>query len=197
MIKAVIDLGTNTFNLSIADVTDNAIRIIHTEKEGVALGMGGINDQLIHEDAMQRALSTLKHYAKVCTDFDVEVITAIGTSAVRDATNKDEFVARVYSESNITVTIISGEEEARLIYQGVAWTHQFQEEGVIMDIGGGSTEFILANRNGIQKLISLDIGLSRLIQLRNFNDPLSNEDIEFVNDWLKNITERLKLLSSV
>ncbi len=188
MIKAVIDLGTNTFNLSIADVADKVIRIIHAEKEGVALGMGGINDQVIHEDAMKRALSTLKHYAKVCTDFEVDVITALGTSAVRDATNKDEFVARVYSESNITVTIISGEEEARLIYQGVAWTHDFLEEGVIMDIGGGSTEFILANSSGIQKLISLDIGLSRLIQLRNFNDPLSNEDIEFVNDWLKNIT---------
>jgi exopolyphosphatase/guanosine-5'-triphosphate,3'-diphosphate pyrophosphatase len=191
MRKAVIDLGTNTFNLCIADVIDKEIIFVHSEKEGVALGMGGINDKIIHEDAMQRALFTLQHYAKVCKDYGVSTINAIGTSAVRDAINKHEFVARVYAESKINVCIISGEEEARFIHQGVAWTHDFNEEGVIMDIGGGSTEFILANNMGIQKLISLDIGLSRLIQLKKFNDPLTLVDIDFINSWFKVKTANL------
>jgi exopolyphosphatase / guanosine-5'-triphosphate,3'-diphosphate pyrophosphatase len=183
VIKAVIDLGTNTFNLCIARISLNDIEILHSEKEGVALGLKGINNQNIHHEAIERAIKTLGHFKKVCKDFGVESIRAIGTSAIRDASNRLDLIDEVSQKLNILIEVISGEKEAQLIHKGVAWTFPFREKAVIMDIGGGSTEFILADQSGILNLCSLDIGLSRLIQSRQFKDPLSIEDVEYVKNW--------------
>jgi exopolyphosphatase / guanosine-5'-triphosphate,3'-diphosphate pyrophosphatase len=183
MIRAVIDLGTNTFNLCIAKVSSNHIEILHSEKEGVALGLKGINDQTIHKEAISRATTTLRHFKDVCERFNVETIQAIGTSAIRDALNREELIDKIQREIGIKIDVISGTKEAELIHKGVSWTFSFENKAVIMDIGGGSTEFILADQSGILDLCSLDIGLSRLIQSRNFQDPLSLDDIKYVHNW--------------
>lgn len=172
MRKAVIDMGTNTFNLLIADVVDRSFKNIYSTKEPVLLGMGGINDNRIAMEAMARALLAVKKFIKKCDAFNVDRqnVLAIGTSALRGAANSDEFQERVKALFDIDVRIVSGEDEANFIYQGVKWTHDFQSPAVIMDIGGGSSEFILANANGIEDLISLDIGVSRVYQL--FDHPI-------------------------
>ncbi len=185
MRKAVIDLGTNTFNLAIADVKNNSIQLLHAEKEGVAIGMGGINDKLLSEDAIQRAIACLERYKSRCNEFQVTKIEAIGTSAIRDASNKQTFLKSVKDATGIEIDVINGIQEANLIYQGIAYTYNFESPSLIMDIGGGSTEFIAANANGIKDLISLNIGVSRIFQLFSFSNPMTSEDILNVENYLE------------
>jgi len=185
MRKAVIDLGTNTFNLAIADVENNSIQLLHAEKEGVAIGMGGINDKLLSEDAIQRAIACLERFKSRCTDFQVAKIEAIGTSAIRDASNKQTLLKSVKDATGIEIDVINGIQEANLIYQGIAYTYNFESPSLIMDIGGGSTEFISANAMGIKDLISLNIGVSRIFQLFSFSNPMTSEDILNVENYLE------------
>lgn len=184
MRKAVIDLGTNTFNLLIGIIDSDGFRVIHSEKEGVALGMGGINKKIISPEAYNRGLNTLQRFKHVCDRFQVSDIRGIGTSALRDATNSAEFIKEVKKRIGFDIEIISGLREAELIYKGVKWTHDFKQAAVIMDIGGGSTEFVFADKNGITDLVSLNIGVSRIYQNFKLSDPLMEEDIVKIEDWL-------------
>jgi exopolyphosphatase/guanosine-5'-triphosphate,3'-diphosphate pyrophosphatase len=183
MRRAVIDLGTNTFNLLIADTQTR--QICFQTKEGVALGMGGINEQRIGEAAMERDFAALHQFKTHCMHWQVTEIRAIGTSALRDATNSHELLEKVKTELQITIEIISGLKEAELIYQGVRLTHDFEKPALIMDIGGGSTEFIAADQQGPFVAHSFDIGVSRLFQLFDYQDPMSSNDIEKVERYLE------------
>ncbi len=182
MRRAVIDLGTNTFNLLIADTQTR--QVLFQTKEGVALGMGGINEKRISPSAIQRAFDALKKFKNKCDALEVNAIRAIGTSAMRDATNANEFIEKVANELKISIEVISGLQEAELIYKGVALSHTFGEPALIMDIGGGSTEFIVADLKGPILAHSFDIGVSRLFQLFDYQDPLSIQDIERVENYL-------------
>ncbi len=182
---AVIDLGTNTFNLLIASVEAAAFHTLYHTKIGVALGMGGINEQKLAEESIQRALEALRIYKSKCDEYEVEEIRAFGTSAIRDAKNGDAFCELVQSELGISIRVISGLEEANLIYQGVKWSYDYAQPAMIMDIGGGSTEFILADKNGVQKAVSLNIGVSRMYQQLQLSDPITQNDIRTIENWLE------------
>jgi len=185
MRTAVIDLGTNTFNLLIADVTTDNFKIVHTEKEAVSLGMGGIHKNIISEDAFQRGIKTLRHFNFICIRHKVDRINAFGTSALRDASNASSFALQIKEELGIDISIISGEKEAELIYKGVNWSHTFTKPAVIMDIGGGSTEFIFANKKGVNDMVSLNIGISRIYEELHLSDPATLSEIKEVEDWLE------------
>lgn len=182
MRRAVIDLGTNTFNLLIADTQTR--QVLFQTKEGVALGMGGINEKRLSPAAIQRAFEALQKFKDKCDALEVNAIRAIGTSAMRDATNANELIEKVATELKISIEVISGLQEAELIYKGVALSHTFDEPALIMDIGGGSTEFIVADLKGPILAHSFDIGVSRLFQLFDYQDPLSMQDIERVENYL-------------
>lgn len=182
MRKAVIDLGTNTFNLLIADTQTR--QVLFQTKEGVAIGMGGINEKRLSPAAIQRAFEALQKFKDKCDALEVNAIRAIGTSAMRDATNANELIEKVATELKISIEVISGLQEAELIYKGVALSHTFDEPALIMDIGGGSTEFIVADLKGPILAHSFDIGVSRLFQLFDYQDPLSMQDIERVENYL-------------
>jgi exopolyphosphatase/guanosine-5'-triphosphate,3'-diphosphate pyrophosphatase len=182
MRRAVIDLGTNTFNLLIADTQTR--QVLFQTKEGVALGMGGINEKRLSPAAIQRAFEALQKFKDKCDALEVNAIRAIGTSAMRDATNANELIEKVATELKISIEVISGLQEAELIYKGVALSHTFDEPALIMDIGGGSTEFIVADLKGPILAHSFDIGVSRLFQLFEYQDPLSIQDIERVENYL-------------
>lgn len=186
---AVIDLGTNTFNLLVAAKTAHDFDILHSEKVGVALGMGGINDRFISGDAFERGIKALVYFREKCDQLQVSWIKAIGTSALRDAQNKAEFLARSKAETGIDIEIISGDREAELIYKGVKWSFDFREPTLIMDIGGGSTEFILADDNGPIKKHSFNIGVSRIYQEFDLSDPYSLKDVKRIKAWLDEKTE--------
>jgi len=190
MKKAVIDLGTNTFNLLVGSVFGDKLEIIYCEKEAVLLGMNGINNGSIAEDAWMRAMQTLFRFKKRCEKQNVDEIIGFGTSALRGAKNGELFVKEVYVNIGIRIHIISGSQEAQLIYRGVRWLFDFKQAATIMDIGGGSTEFIAANAGGIVEAQSFDIGVSRLYQNLNKRNNLTANDFKFINEYLEARTGR-------
>ena len=190
MKKAVIDLGTNTFNLLVGSVFGDKLEIIYCEKEAVLLGMNGINNGSIAEDSWMRAMQTLFRFKKRCEKQNVDEIIGFGTSALRGAKNGELFVKEVYENIGIRIHIISGSQEAQLIYRGVRWLFDFKQAATIMDIGGGSTEFIAANAGGIVEAQSFDIGVSRLNQNLNKRNNLTANDFKFINEYLEARTGR-------
>lgn len=185
MRKAVIDLGTNTFNLLIADVYDDHFTVVHSSKEGVALGMGGINERVIAPDAFERAVTTIGHFMELCLKYGAAEVKAIGTSAVRDASNSGELIAAVQKCYGIVIEVVDGMREAELIYNGVNWSCDFSEPSLIMDIGGGSTEFIRGHAQHPLQFCSLDIGVSRAVQLFDLSDPISSQDRQQLIEWFE------------
>jgi len=185
MRKAIIDLGTNTFNLLIADLQGTNFEIVHNEKEGVAIGMGGINTNLITTESMLRGEKAIKHFLSVCLEKKVDKILAFGTSALRDASNTSDFLEMLKNDCDLNVQVISGKLEAKLIYNGVRQVYNFDKKAVIVDIGGGSTEIIFANTNGPTELKSLNIGVSRIYQKFKFQDPFCDNDIRLIRDFLE------------
>lgn len=188
----VIDLGTNTFNLLVADLHATGFDIVHNSKEGVALGMGGINEGLISEEAKQRAFDAFEKFQRICADLSVSTIIGVGTSAVRDAQNNLEFIHEIQDRFGIEIEVVDGLEEAKLIYQGVSWSYEFDKTSLIMDIGGGSTEFIRIEEGKELEFFSANIGVSRAIQLFDLKDPLSLEDQEQLVAWFEKNSDGFK-----
>ncbi len=183
---AVIDLGTNTCNLLIAETGQKKYKILYQGKEGVKLGEGGINRKLLTPEASQRALSALKKHKEKIESFHAEEIRTIATSAVRDAANRDEFAAFLLKETGLNLTIISGEEEAGLIFKGVKLAFgEIPDNSLILDIGGGSNEFILTDRNDVVWKRSFPLGMSRVIEQFSLSDPITKTEISFVENYFK------------
>lgn len=175
MKKAIIDLGTNTFNLLIGTIEDGKFSIDYATKEIVLLGMNGINDGIIAPDAMVRAIEALGKFKLICDQQKVQTITGFGTSAMRSAKNARDLIKVTQKSLGFPIYVISGQEEATLIYRGVSLLHDFKQPGVIMDIGGGSNEYIHANESGVIAAKSFDIGVSRIFQLLGSPEELPND----------------------
>lgn len=193
----IIDLGTNTFNLLIADTTSTSFQVICNVKEGVALGMGGITRNTISEEAQERAFMAFAHFFEVCKIYRVEEVMGFGTSAIRDAENGYAFTAELYKRFSIEVEIIDGLEEADLIYEGVSWSYEFERPSLIMDIGGGSTEFIRVAEGEERQSCSLNIGVSRAIQQFPCSDPLTEDEKKTLIDWFEKEGEILNTYGKV
>ena len=187
MIAAIIDLGTNTFHLLIAEIrADKTYSILHQENEAVQLGKGGIMNNELTIDAISRGLTTLKKYKEICDRNAVELIIAKGTSAIRNAENGLDFVNQVLEKTGIRIEIISGDREAELIFLGVnAAFNSNNEKSLIMDIGGGSVEFIIVQNNHISWKKSFDIGAARLLASYNFEKQLSESESEKLKNELE------------
>jgi exopolyphosphatase / guanosine-5'-triphosphate,3'-diphosphate pyrophosphatase len=174
---AVIDMGTNTFHLLIADIVDDKPVVLLNEKSAVGLGKGGINKGLITEDAMNRALHTLKGFKVIVDEYKVSKVIATGTSAVRSASNKEVFMERIKKDVDIDVEVIDGVREAELIFRAVQEAVALEDNTTLaMDIGGGSVEFIIGNSNEIFWKQSFEIGGQRLVERFHVHDPLKEED---------------------
>ncbi len=190
---AIIDIGTNTFNLLIQESKTN--RLILKNKISVRLGEGGLVNNQLHPEAMARGLAALKEHKKTILENKVDSCFAFATSAVRGADNGKEFAENVAIETGIKINILSGDSEAYLIYEGVKLLYDFGKPySLIMDIGGGSTEFILANSEGVKWQKSYDLGVSRLIQLFNPSDIIKEEEVEKIYHYLdKEISELIEV----
>lgn len=182
---AVIDLGTNTFNLIVFNKFKENHEVLAKLKYPVNLGMGGINENIISPEAIDRATKALTEFVQKCREHNVEKIKAFGTSAMRSAKNGVTLVKEIKKNLGIDIIIIDGQEEASLIYEGVKSVHNFTANSCIMDIGGGSTEFIFVEDGKVVSKESFDIGVSRIIQKFDLNDPLSQSDIEMIIDFLE------------
>ena len=162
--KAIIDLGTNTFHLLIAEVRNGLINEYFKLQIPVKLGKGGIGDNLITEDAFKRGLTALSEFRKYIDQFEIKEVHAFATSAVRSAKNGDEFIFKAKKYYQIEINAICGDDEAALIYEGVKHSFNLPEENIlVMDIGGGSVEFIIGQKEDIFWKHSFNIGAARLV----------------------------------
>jgi len=191
---AVIDLGTNTFNLliGILDLNNKSFSKIIDSKIPVKLGEKAINQGHIATIAFKRGIEALLKFKTIIDGYKINNIYAFATSAIRSASNGDEFVRSAFEKCGINIKVIDGNEEAELIYYGTRKAVRMDANiSLIMDIGGGSTEFILADANTIFWKQSFLLGVSRIFEKFNFSNPITDDEENFFFKYLK---EELKPL---
>lgn len=161
-IIAAIDVGTNSVHMVVAKISEHGFHVLSTEKEVVRLGSGVSGTDMLSPDAIERGINALRHMKRIAEAHDAD-ICAVATSAVREATNSQEFLSRAKSEVGIDVEVISGNEEARLIHLGVQQSIAFGAESILsIDIGGGSTEFCVSTKGRLRIAQSLKVGAVRM-----------------------------------
>jgi len=189
---ASIDIGTNTILLLIAEVGEGEINPLFEMETVVRLGENLQKTGVISSQAMDRGLQTLTQYLKQCQVWEVQKLFAVGTSALREAKNSEVFLRLVKEKLNLSIEVISGEEEAQLSFLAVAKDLQEQEKSIlVVDVGGGSTEFILGRGDQISRWISLPLGSVRFTEEFLHSDPVQEEE------WQKMEQEIRKLLINI
>lgn len=197
-IKAVIDIGTNSCRLFIAELENsNNQKIIKKELvkkvEIVKLGEGVNKTHNLKSEAMSRTLACLKKYKEIASSYGVENIKAFATSAVRDAENRELFLNEV-SKLGIEIECISGKTEATLNFLGNSLI--FKDRILVIDIGGGSTEFTLGKEKEIEFLQSINIGAVRATEKFFSDNDYSKEKIEKCKNWIRKNIDILKILKN-
>ncbi len=189
---AILDFGTNTFNLLIAERKDRGFNIIFTSKQPVKLGRGGIQINRITPDAFERGYVAIHNHMESIRKYEVEEIRAFATSAIRNATNGQQFVDEVEKRFGFRVRVIPGDREAVLIYKGVRQAFRMTRKKVmVLDIGGGSNEFIICNDQGISWKHSFELGMARILELFELSDPITHEEIHALEAYFRHELEPL------
>lgn len=191
--KAVIDIGSNTINLLIGDVSKGGtLRVYHDEKNHAKLARGGINKRTITPEAFSRGINAIEHYTRLCDLHRVELsnIKTYATATIRSTDNGKDFTEKLYKDFGIVTQIIDGKTEASLIFNGVKHgIPALDGNYLVLDIGGGSTEFIIANAHGILWKHSFELGVSKLLDLFIPSNPISGDDIVII---LQHMRDKLK-----
>lgn len=190
---AIIDMGTNTFHLVLVELYEERFVTLYKEKVPVKIGQGGISKNIISSDAKKRAFHTLKHFKNLIDGEGIQNVFAFATSAVRNAENGRSFVREVKENFQIFINVINGSEEAQLIYEGIRFSGSLNGKTyLMMDIGGGSVEFIIGNHHQAIWKKSFEIGGQRLLDLFHSHDPILPEEVNKLTDYLKGQLQPLK-----
>jgi len=188
---AGIDIGTLTCRLLIADLLPDApLKELRSERRILRLGEGVDQTKRLGPLAMDRVISCLREWRGVVDSYQVDACAAVATSAVRDAVNRDEFLDRVKLVAGFEVEILTGNEEARRAMLGIrSGLPSGVSDVLALDIGGGSTEFIL-DRPGRKPVIrSMDIGVVRLCERLLWHDPPTGDEVQQAREWVRMQTE--------
>jgi exopolyphosphatase/guanosine-5'-triphosphate,3'-diphosphate pyrophosphatase len=177
---AAIDVGSNSVHLLIADVSrDGHLEVIDRVKEMVRLGRRSFTTGVLGEEAMELAVRVLAHFRRIVEMRHVDCMRAVATSAVREARNRSQFIARIRSETGVSVEVVSGREEARLIYH--AAQHALGLEGgphLLVDLGGGSLELVLVRNRQASWMKSARLGAARMAEHFLLSDPPTSAQCE-------------------
>ena len=184
MIVAGLDFGTNTCLLLVADVQQDGTidRILQDEVRIVRLGQDVHKTKRLHPEALQRAEETFKEFSEIIMRHGCEKILACATSAARDVENGQELV-ELAAKYGIPVDIITGEREAELTFGGT-FEAPLETPAFIIDVGGGSTEFILGDASGIRRRESVDIGSVRLTELFVSTHPVPHNELDKMSAYI-------------
>lgn len=186
---AVLDLGTNVFNLLTARISKSECNILNVYKVGSNIGRGGFRNGNLSEESVLSALEAIGQMVEVIErQGGVDEIACFATSAVRDASNKEILVKAVKERFNIDIMVISGDREAELIYKGIRESLLLYNEKVLMvDIGGGSNELIIADKERIYYKESFPLGVIRMKEIINPSDPITRDEIKAYTDYLDSV----------
>lgn len=192
-IIAAIDIGTNSIHMVIVRIDPSlpSFTVIAKEKDTVRLGDRDPATGKLTPEAIKRSLSTLRRCKDLATSLNVTQIIAVATSATREAPNGQAFLRQIETELGLVVNLISGQEEARRIYLGVLSGMDFNDQPhIIIDIGGGSTELILADIHEPRFLSSTKIGAVRLSKEFVTTDPISDRELRVLRAYVRGMLER-------
>jgi exopolyphosphatase/guanosine-5'-triphosphate,3'-diphosphate pyrophosphatase len=183
---AVMDLGTNTFHLLIAEVENGSSHELYHTQEPVKLGEGGINKGFIQPAAFERGIKAMEKFGRQIKANQANTVKCIATSMLRNAANGQVFIDEVKAKTGIQIELIDGQQEAAYIYQGVKASGCLPgSNSLIMDIGGGSIEFILCTSGQILWKQSFEIGAARMMDKFHQVDPISRECIDDLHNYLE------------
>jgi exopolyphosphatase/guanosine-5'-triphosphate,3'-diphosphate pyrophosphatase len=190
---AAIDIGTNSFHLVVARPTgNNRFEILARDKEVVRLGTGSGDMKELQPDAIERGVAALGRFRRIADTFGAEV-HAVATSAVREAENRDDFLEAALVKANIGVDVISGVEEARLIHLGVLQAVPiFGQQVLVVDIGGGSTEFIVGLGDEMLAARSLKVGAIRLSERFFRKEPVKKKAVDDARKFVRSYLPRVE-----
>jgi exopolyphosphatase / guanosine-5'-triphosphate,3'-diphosphate pyrophosphatase len=193
---AFFDVGTNTILCLIAEIRDTGrFRVLDDLAEITRLGQGVDRTGVISPEGERRSLEVLERYRDHCKNLGVEEVIAVGTSALRDAKNSTDVRMRFHDKLGIDIRVISGDEEAAYAFSAAQrGLSLFGKELLVIDVGGGSTELIRGNENGVCQAISIDLGSVRLTERYLHGDPVRREEVlhmtEAIDRELSLLTER-------
>jgi exopolyphosphatase/guanosine-5'-triphosphate,3'-diphosphate pyrophosphatase len=161
---AFVDIGTNSIRMTVARLApDHTVTVLNQQKEVIRLGEGEFSDSRLKPQAMDRCLLVARRFLDLARSYGAEEVVAVATSATRDAENQAEFLDRLRDEAGLDVRVVSGREEARLIWLGVAGAWPLSgRRALFIDIGGGSTEVIVGGRSTYDFLDTLKLGAIRV-----------------------------------
>jgi len=197
---ACIDIGTNSIRLLVANYDGKAFTEVSKSLQMTRLGKGVNETKLLAPDRMADSTSVIAAYCQAAKDDGAENVYLMATSAVRDSTNAHEFLNQVYEKTGHAIDVISGDVEARVGFMGVlAGSEDPNQRALVIDIGGGSTEFIVGDASGIHYAKSLNIGAVRMTGAYIHSDPVevseSQAVVAFVTEQVNAIIHELKVHS--
>jgi len=187
---AAIDVGTNSTRLLVAEGLGEGFRSVERRMVITRLGQGVDERRVLAPDALQRTLATIADYAATCGELGVKKLRVTGTSAVRDAHNKEEFFDGVRTLTGTEAEVLTGEDEAAATFLGALSDLPQSGSVLVVDIGGGSTEFI-SGRSQPERLVSLNIGCVRMLEKHLHSDPPGSEELEALREEVRGELDRV------
>ena len=194
MILAGIDIGTNSLRLLIAQTAGGSLRKISTDRRTTRLGRGLEGSGRISEASAVRTIAGLREFMSAAAAAGVQKTEAVGTSALRRAGNAEEFIRRARSEAGVSITVLTGTDEARLTVRGISAglkqgndsPYAETETTVFVDIGGGSTEIIVTERHELAGVFSISLGAVYLTERYLHGDPPAADEIAMLRSAIRN-----------
>jgi len=185
--RAVIDVGTNSIKLLVADVSGREVRPVHEESRQTRLGRGFYETHRLQPETIAHTAAAVWEFGEIAREKNSNSIRVIATSAARDAVNPVDLTAAIEHASGLKTEIISGAREAEWAFQGVATDAELaQQPLLLLDVGGGSTEFILGHGRKKSFAHSFPLGTVRLLEKFPQDDPPARGGFIRCRDWLKN-----------
>jgi exopolyphosphatase/guanosine-5'-triphosphate,3'-diphosphate pyrophosphatase len=195
--RAVIDVGTNSVKLLVADVAGRDIRPVCEESKQTRLGQGFYETRRLQPEPIAKTARAVASFTLLARDLNAASIRVIATSAARDALNPADLVGAIENASGTKVEIISGDQEAQWVFQGVTTDPKLADLPLLLlDVGGGSTEFILGQGTNSHFRHSFPLGTVRLLEKIPHSDPPRPEELKACREWLRDFLGnevRLKL----
>lgn len=193
MLSAAIDVGSNTIRSLIGKVINNKIYRYYLDRSITRLAEGLKDTGILKKYNMELSANVLKNISRVFSEYNVSKINAVGTAALREARNSNEFIEKVFQETGILIRVISGEEEAQLTFQGVLSGLNLSERILIVDIGGGSTEWIFNDSDEGSSPIfgTIPIGVLKLLEGCIMEDPPSLAELSSVENTIETYLQSL------
>lgn len=190
---AAIDIGTNSIHMIIVKVTSKqTFEVLVQEKEMVKLGVGVFANKMLSEKAFNAGIQTISRYVQLADEYGVEHIITAATSATREAKNGREFLDRLIQDIGLSPQMISGKEESRLIFLAVKRAIDLQRNNaLVIDIGGGSTEAVVGNKDAVLFKSSMKLGVLRLLDKVGNQGLLTKEKQEELKNHIKDIAEKV------